>query len=121
MLRYTFPDASIGKYSATLEHIRKIDLYDLKELYRIIKAGGLVSAVIDYSDHYSHSDSSISQLNFLRFSESEWKTYNHRYHYQNRLRHERYIELFQHYGFKLIKAELDLPDERFIRNKQPVC
>ena len=109
-----FPDASIDMCisTATLEHIPEESIcMILKELYRIIKAGGLVSAVIDYSDHYSHSDSSISQLNFLRFSESEWKRYNHRYHYQNRLRHERYIELFQHYGFKLIKAELDLPDE----------
>ena len=97
--------------TATLEHIPEETISKiLTELYRIIKVGGMVSAVIDYSDHYSHTDSSISQLNFLRYSDERWSRYNHKCHYQNRLRHDRYIQLFNEHGFDLIKEELDYPD-----------
>ena len=103
--------------TATLEHIpedsiRKI----LSELYRIMRDGGLVSAVIDYSDHYSHTDGSISQLNFLKYSDNRWMRYNHRCHYQNRLRHNRYVELFNQNGFKLIREELDFSDHEIPNN-----
>jgi hypothetical protein len=27
---------------------------------------------IDFTDHFSHSDPSISSVNFLQFSESQW-------------------------------------------------
>ena len=97
--------------TATLEHIPEVSICKiLTELYRIIKVGGLVSAVIDYSDHYSHTDSSISQLNFLKYSEDKWARYNHRSHYQNRLRHDRYVELFKENGFNLLQEELDFSD-----------
>ena len=122
-----FPDKSIDicVSTATLEHIpEEVICKILKELHRIIKDGGLVSAVIDYSDHYSHTDSSISDLNFLKYSEDDWKSYNHRCHYQNRLRHDRYVELFEQHGFELSELELDFPDNEppkeisnFFKNK----
>ena len=97
--------------TATLEHIPEDSICKiLSELHRIIKDGGLVSAVIDYSDHYSHTDGSISMLNFLKYSEDKWERYNHRSHYQNRLRHDRYIELFKENGFNLLQEELDFSD-----------
>ena len=103
--------------TATLEHIPELSISKiLTELYRIIKVGGLVSAVIDYSDHYSHTDSSISQLNFLKYSEDKWARYNHRSHYQNRLRHDRYIELFKENGFNLLQEELDFSDHEIPNN-----
>ena len=91
----------------TLEHIPESEIIAIfNELHRILKDGGIISAIIDYSDHYSHTDKNISLLNFLKFNEDEWGKYNHKYHYQNRLRHNEYINIFLKAGFSLIKEEL---------------
>ena len=69
----------------TLEHISKEDLYKIfNHLKYIIKKNGLISAVIDYSDHYSHTDPSINSLHFLRYEKKDFKKYNHKNHFQNR-------------------------------------
>lgn len=91
----------------TLEHIPKEGIVLIfKELYRTLKKDGIVSARIDYSDHYAHTDPSISLLNYLKYSETEWLKYNHRSHYQNRLRHDDYVTLFADCGFKVIEEKL---------------
>ena len=72
-----------------------------KEVFRLLKNNGLVSIRIDYKDHYSYSDKSISSLNFLNYSDHEWKKYNHNNNYQNRLRHFEYLEIFQNVGFSI--------------------
>jgi phospholipid N-methyltransferase len=91
----------------TLEHIPKASIIKiLDELQRVLKADGIISAKIDYSDHYAHTDSSISLLNYLNFSEAEWKKHNHKCHYQNRLRHYDYVELFETCGFKIMEEDL---------------
>lgn len=88
----------------TLEHIPPGDLLRIfVELMRILRSGGLVSAVIDYSDHYAHTDASISRLNFLQFSENEFALHNHSVHYQNRMRHGDYLALFKQVGFEVLK------------------
>jgi SAM-dependent methyltransferase len=90
----------------TLEHvpietIRRV----LRELKRLLKPGGLISAQIDYSDHYAHTDRNITRVNFLRFSERDWAKYNHRNHYQNRLRHGHYTQLARDGGYRVIHDE----------------
>jgi hypothetical protein len=93
--------------TSTLEHIPKESIKAIfSELYRTLKDDGIVSAVIDYSDHYAHTDKTISLLNYLRFDEKTWKRYNHNCHYQNRLRHYDYIEIFNKCGFTVINEEL---------------
>lgn len=84
----------------TLEHIPAPDIKKIfKELYRILAPGGTVSAMIDYSDHYAHSDKTISRLHYLQFSEKSWAKHNHSNHYQNRMRHNHYKDIFSHAGF----------------------
>jgi SAM-dependent methyltransferase len=101
----------------TLEHIPPISIRAIfSELRRVLKKGGLVSARIDYSDHYAHTDHSIGLLNFLRFSENDWSKHNHGTHFQNRLRHQDYMNIFLELGFKVLSADLDyraknIPDE----------
>jgi len=91
----------------TLEHIPKISLESIfAELFRILNDDGIISAKIDYSDHYAHTDKSISLLNFLKFDERTWKKYNHNCHYQNRLRHYDYLAIFRKSGFVIIEEEL---------------
>jgi predicted SAM-dependent methyltransferase len=54
-------DACIS--TSTLEHIPVDSLSAiLKELRRVLKPGGVISAVVDYSDHYSHTDKKIQAL-----------------------------------------------------------
>ena len=90
----------------TFEHIPKDNLTEiLKEAFRLLKNNGLASIKIDYKDHYSYSDKSISGFNFLNYSDQEWKKYNHQNHYQNRLRHFEYVEIFQNIGFSIIKEK----------------
>ena len=97
-------DACIS--STTLEHIPKEELTEnFKLLKKIIKKEGIISAAIDYSDHYSHTDKNISNLNYLKFSSSDWEKYNSQMFYQNRLRHQDYRELFKSIGFKTFEIK----------------
>ncbi len=90
----------------TLEHISKNDIKIIfKELKRIIKKDGLISAVIDYSDHYAHTDKNIGLLNYLKFSSKEFKKYNHSSHFQNRLRHSEYENIFTELDYELLVNE----------------
>jgi SAM-dependent methyltransferase len=98
----------------TLEHIPKEDIIKIfNELYRVLKPEGIVSAFIDYSDHYAHTDSSISHLNYLTFSDSQWKKYNHRVHFQNRMRHYDYLYIFDDCGFNIIEEEVIYREDNF--------
>ena len=88
--------------TTTLEHFSLQDLNNfLLDVKKILKEGGLISSIIDYSDHYSHTDKNINSLNFLKFDENEWVKYNNSYLYQNRLRHQDYRELFNDFNYKI--------------------
>ena len=91
----------------TLEHIPKKEIIIIfKDLKRILKNGGLISSIIDYSDHYAHTDKNISNLNFLKYSEKDFKKYNHKSHFQNRLRHNDYLKLFKSLGYEVITNKI---------------
>lgn len=95
----------------TLEHIPKVNIVNLvNELFRILKEDGVVSARIDYSDHYSHTDKNISSLNFLKFDTNKWKKYNHKSHFQNRMRHYEFIEIFEKAGFIVVEENISFPN-----------
>ncbi len=98
-----------------LEVLRKI----LEEGNRIIKDDGLFVHRIDYSDHFSHSDNTISAINFLKYSDDEWKRYaGNRYMYMNRLRHDDFISLFESVGHSIVEAEptIDEHSQELLRN-----
>ena len=104
-----FDDKSINACISTntLEHIPKASIVSIfSELYRTLTADGIVSARIDYSDHYAHTDKKISMLNYLKFDETGWKKYNHNCHFQNRLRHYDYLAIFKQTGFVVKEQEL---------------
>ena len=101
----------------TLEHIPEESIVSIfSELYRILKDDAIISASIDYSDHYAHKDKTISMLNYLKFDQNRWNKYNHKCHYQNRLRHYDYLKIFRKCGFTIIEEKLffsanDIPAE----------
>ena len=87
-----------------IEHISKKHFEIILEKFRkIVKNDGILSFLIDYSDHYSHTDKNISSTNFLKYSEAEFKKYNTPLLFQNRLRHYDYIAIFKNKKFKILK------------------
>lgn len=101
--------------NTTLEHIPSIDLESLlKETYQVLKPGGISWHLIDPSDHFAHTDLSISPINFLKYSNDEFEKYNNRYIYQNRLRNREFKELFQAAGYEIVAWETK-PNERSLR------
>jgi len=86
--------------TTALEHFTTTEIKDyLVDLKKILTNDGLVSSAIDYSDHYSHTDKNISNLNYLSFSETEWQKYNNLYLFQNRMRHQDYKKIFESNGY----------------------
>ncbi len=70
---------------------------------RITTESGLFIHLIDYSDHFSHSDKNITPINFLKYSDSEWNRYGgNRYMYMNRLRHDDFLKLFESEGHRIL-------------------
>ena len=93
----------------TFEHIPPEVIRNiLVEARRISSPDSIMSHVIDYQDHYSYGDPSLSMFNFYRFSDREWRLWNPSQHYQNRLRHGDFRRLFAEFGF----AELEVTTER---------
>jgi len=90
--------------TSTLEHIDPGDIGTiLRECDRILRADGIMSMSVDYADHYAFFDNSISEYNFLRYSDWAWKMFNPRLHFQNRLRHADYVRLFEASGFEIVE------------------
>src|SRR5690606_18151885 len=82
----------IGPFDAflsneVLEHIPADALRRIFAATRIfLKPGGLSIHSIDYSDHFAR-DTGVSRYNFLIYDDKDWKPYNSRFQYVNRLRH----------------------------------
>ena len=97
--RYTgLPKQSVDFFcsTSTLEHIPPLEIASiLSECRRIATPNALFSFVIDYHDHYATADPRISRFNFYRYSERAWRWFNPSNHYQNRLRHSDYIDIFK--------------------------
>ncbi len=93
------PPASVDiVYSvAVFEHIGGAALRDiLSETARILTTDGLTVHIIDLSDHFSHTDGSITTVNFLRYSDAAWDFIaGNSFAYCNRLRASEYASLFQ--------------------------
>jgi SAM-dependent methyltransferase len=74
----------------------------LREARRVLRPNGVVIHGIDLSDHFSYFDSSITKINFLRFSDQRWKRWaGNQYMYHNRLRASEMIKLFEEAGVQI--------------------
>ena len=81
----------------------------LREGNRVVKPEGLFVHRIDYSDHFSHSDKSISPINFLQFDAAEWdRIAGNRYMYMNRLRVDDFVNMFQNVGHTILLVDSDV-------------
>jgi SAM-dependent methyltransferase len=107
--RTGLPDKSVDFHVShfAFEHIPPETLKAiLSEGARIIKPGGLFINSVDYQDHFAVYTKTINRLNFLRYSEDEWRKYNsNKYTYVNRLRHVDFIRLFEELGHEIVYTE----------------
>lgn len=120
--RLDLPDQSFDFHisHAVFEHIPADAIKGiLMEARRLLKPQGLLMHIIDPSDHFSHDDASITAINFLQFSEKEWKRWaGNKFMYHNRLRAFEYRELFEQAGARILqyKDAVDEPSLRVLRN-----
>jgi hypothetical protein len=92
----------------TLEHIPPQGLQALlAEFQRLAAPGAVMDHFIDMSDHYAHFDRSISEFNYLRYSDRRWRLFNNRLQYQNRLRLSDYRRLVEEAGFEIQGQEVE--------------
>lgn len=98
------PDGSVDLVfsNVVLEHVPVAEVDRLfTEARRILRPNGYMAHLIDPSDHFSHGDASISPVNFLRFSEAEFASYNSRFLFQNRLRASAWRRLVERHHFTI--------------------
>lgn len=106
-----------------LEHIYPNILKEIiNESNRILKPNGIQSHFIDMSDHFAHSDNSISVYNFLKYDDFIWKLIDNSVQPQNRLRLSDYQEIFKTTGrnltlFRTRKGNLNALEEIKLNSK----
>lgn len=108
--------------NTVMEHIPpKVISNIVKESYRLLKKNGVALHFVDLSDHFQHQDSSISTINFLRYSDREWdRIAGNEYAYTNRLRAPDYLSIFNEVPFVLEHKEMLQASDRQLNQAVPL-
>lgn len=105
----------------TLQFFSKDDLFTLfQELKHKAKPDALLSFSIDFTDEYSHFDTSKSKLNFLKFSAFEWSVISNPFYSPNRIRFSEFkLILASSFNIISIKKSLLNRQELLLENVNP--
>jgi hypothetical protein len=101
-------------YSMTvLEHIPEALLKDiLLEAKRILRRDGFALHFIDLSDHFQHQDSSITPINFLKYSNKDWnRIAGNQFAYCNRMRASDFLNLIAESGLDVVRSETKVNEQ----------
>jgi hypothetical protein len=74
---------------------------------------------VNCGDHYSYVDPAVTQLNYLRFSEPQWRKWNNAFLYQNRLRAVDFERLVRTAGFEIVVTTAK-PSEQRLRELEAI-
>jgi hypothetical protein len=102
------PEGSVDLFVSnnTFEHIAPQVLGEIvAEFKRLAAPGAVMDHFVDMSDHYAHFDSSITEFNYLRYSDRAWRPFNNRLQYQSRLRLPDYRRILQEAGFAIVAED----------------
>jgi len=116
------PDASIDCIfsNSVLEHVPREVIDGLfREGKRLLVPGGVMFHSVNCGDHYAYVDRSISQLHYLRYSDTDWRLWQNEFLFQNRMRAPEFIDLAESAGFA-IALNTAHPTEKRLRELQQV-
>jgi SAM-dependent methyltransferase len=85
------------------------------EARRVLRAGGVMFHSVNCGDHYAYVDGRVHQLNYLQFSDADWRVWNNKFLYQNRLRAVDFVDMANAAGFTI---ELDTSRPHPTRRQQ---
>ena len=120
--RTNLPDHSVDVVfsNSVLEHVPGDAIEGMfREAMRILVPGGVMFHSVNCGDHYAYVDRTISQLNYLQYSDNEWEKWNNDFLYQNRLRAHAFVEMAERAGFAL-ELNTAKPSERRLRELEKV-
>jgi SAM-dependent methyltransferase len=111
------PDESVDVVfsNSVLEHVpRETILRLMQESARVLRRGGLSIHSANCGDHYAYFDKNITAINYLTYSERDWRLWNNELQYQNRLRPQDFLGLAEQAGLEIAlkkhKPRADLLD-----------
>jgi len=113
--------------NTVMEHIEPEILSKIvREACRLLKKDGVALHFIDLSDHFQHQDSSISAINFLKYTDQEWnRIAGNEYAYTNRLRVPDYLAIFNEFPFTVLRKEVqsegDMEQDHDVRLDSSFC
>jgi SAM-dependent methyltransferase len=108
-LANNLPDQSLDIIisRAVLEHVPPAVIKGMfSQAKRLLRRNGKMCHIVDNSDHWEHSDKSLSRLSFLKYSDEQFSFFTkwNPLDYTNRLRHFQYKAMMEDAGFTI---ELD--------------
>jgi len=99
--------------NSVLEHVLPSVIAPLYlEAYRILRPGSLMFHSVNCGDHYAYMDGNINQLNYLRYSDAQWKFWDNAFLYQNRLRADHFVDVARECGFDIVLDTSNVREER---------
>jgi predicted SAM-dependent methyltransferase len=104
--------------SNVLEHVEPESLRAIhRESFRVLKANGLAIHRVDLKDHYCLVDPSITSVNFLQYSEKQWRWYGGSgLAYHNRLRGVQHRRMLEEAGFGILSDRMRLSARSDLRS-----
>jgi len=83
------------------------------EARRVLKHTGVSIHSVNCGDHYAYFDRSITSINYLQYSQKQWRFWNNTMLYQNRLRPNDFLELARSAEFEIVLSR-STPKEKLL-------
>jgi len=90
-----------------LEHVSPLDIKRMHQKFKKEIPDAYIIHLISPSDHRAYVNKNLSNQDFLRFNEDEWKKKQTRFDYHNRLRLPQYLEIFKDLGYEVLFLEFE--------------